>query len=101
MKFTCPNCHTKTITLTQKLLLNSAGPTECSECKAKLTSPIFWNLISFSPILVYLFFSHTYKPSSEVEALFFACALMTSVLVHIFVSPIFVNTKPSISHNSQ
>ncbi len=49
-KFMCPHCHKDSISLWQKANMGGlSGMASCNECGTRLSTPLLWRLLSFSP----------------------------------------------------
>ena len=87
-EFTCPNCKSHSISIWQKVSLNATVPTACKSCGAMLTTSIFWNIVSFSPLLAFVCWSLTGPHLAVVEISTLVVAGCISMLLHTLVSPI-------------
>ena len=94
MKFICPQCEKRSISLKQKFFLGAASVSSCDHCGACLSTPIVWNLLSASPLLglVALTKFDIVSRNEPDQWVAFGIASALIVMLHLFVTPVVAKT---------
>jgi hypothetical protein len=94
MKFTCPNCAQKTISVRQKLMTTKVSSTECTNCGARLNTTYVAQLLVISPFLAFIALDLALNSSlapakylSMVGAVVIATLLINLFVVRIVATP--------------
>jgi hypothetical protein len=93
-KFTCPHCKKESISIWQKCFVGSISFTSCHECGADLSTPVLWNIVSLSPMIVLMVLNRpSLVPLSEQTTwIAFGITTLFAMALHTFVSPIVART---------
>jgi hypothetical protein len=93
-KFVCPHCRNQSISVWQKSFIGSHSLTSCKVCGADLSTPVLWNILSLSPMIVLMVLNRpSLIPLSEQTTwIVFGITTLFAMALHIFVSPIVAKT---------
>jgi hypothetical protein len=93
-KFVCPHCRNQSISIWQKFFTGRHGFASCKVCGADLSTPLRWNILSLSPMMVLMVLNRpSLVPLSEQTTwVAFGITTMFAVALHTFVSPIVART---------
>jgi hypothetical protein len=93
-KFACPHCRKESISIRQKSFISAISSTSCDECSAYLSTPILWNILSLSPMIVLMVLNRLGLLQMSEQTFWIAFGVVAALVMalHIFVSPIIAKT---------
>jgi hypothetical protein len=95
MKFSCPNCEQKTISVRQKLMTTKVSSTVCSNCGARLNTTYVAQMLVLLPFLVFIALNLALN-SSLAPAKYFlmvGAVVVATLAINLFVVRIVATPK--------
>ncbi len=83
-------------------MLNASFCERCPNCGAWIGTTVLWSVVSFLPFFIYMALRWTGKLPSELETSAPIVAIIASMLMHVFVSPVQVEaTREAANQRNQ